>query len=240
MVETVRERLRKRLEEGDHDTEESETGRFGRETEIVFAGTPREEEADDVETILTTTPDELGLSAEQRRAAERSEFEEGVREELLGGSSVGSEELAELIGREVGDADLQQTQVELLQTITSLLNSILSSNVSQLSTMNSVLNSVEPALSITASGNNVVEDADVPEPLVPNSDSTTVPTKTLYVRAAASNTAPIAIGDDSTDPDTAFFLERGEDMTLNIDLRDQTLYMASSEAGNVVKILGMV
>jgi len=111
--------------------------------------------------------------------------------------------------------------------------------VQQLSSLVQIMNSVSAPTAITVSGTNALNDPDTPEPVVPQSKSQSIPTRTLYVRADPSNNVPLYFGDDNTDPESGFRLNAGESMTFEFDLRDNVLYYAASEADQVVDLMGV-
>lgn len=100
--------------------------------------------------------------------------------------------------------------------------------------------SVEPFSTITVSGTNSIDDADTVQPVIPESDNISVPTRALFIKSDDDNTAEIAVGDDNIDPDDGFILQRGQFIFVEMDLRETVLYMSSSEAGQTVEILGLV
>lgn len=97
-----------------------------------------------------------------------------------------------------------------------------------------------PLSNITVSGSNTISDANSPEPVVPDSDQGNISTNTLFIKADEKNTDPIFIGDDEVDPSSGYVLRRGEDEMIETDLRGEELYMASSQSGQIIHILGMI
>lgn len=97
-----------------------------------------------------------------------------------------------------------------------------------------------PVSDITVSGSNVISDANTVEPVVPQSDQQSIPTKVLLLKADSRNTREIAIGDDQVDPTSGYIFQRGDKELLEIDLRGEELYMSSTEADQILHILGMV
>jgi hypothetical protein len=89
------------------------------------------------------------------------------------------------------------------------------------------------------SGTNAVSVPNNAEPVIPESDQQMVPTRTIFIRANRNNDEPIAFGDDGVAPQSGFVLESGESITIDLDLREAQLWMASEERGQQVHLLGM-
>jgi hypothetical protein len=102
-----------------------------------------------------------------------------------------------------------------------------------------ILGSLEPFSRITVSGTNEIQNVDTAEPVVPDSDNIEIPTRLLMVKSSDTNTDEIAFGDDETEPSSGFVLAPGESISINVDLRDEALFMASESTGQVVELLGM-
>lgn len=102
-----------------------------------------------------------------------------------------------------------------------------------------VADAVEPMSTITVSGTNAIRVAYNAEPVIPESDQQMVPTRTIFIRSDRDNGEPIAFGDDAVSPQSGFVLESGESITIELDLRNTQLWMASEEAGQQVHLLGM-
>lgn len=103
-----------------------------------------------------------------------------------------------------------------------------------------VLKNVSPFQLVTVNGTNDIQNANNPEPVVPESDETQIPTRELMIKASRGNNEKIWFGDDETSPNSGFSLSPGEGTTINVDLREQQLYMSSQEANQVVELLGVV
>lgn len=102
-----------------------------------------------------------------------------------------------------------------------------------------VADAVEPMTTVTVSGTNAIESPYNAEPVIPESDRQMVPTRTIFIRADRNNSEPIAFGDDAVSPQSGFILESGESITIELDLRNVRIWMASDEAGQQVHLLGM-
>lgn len=101
-----------------------------------------------------------------------------------------------------------------------------------------IADDMSPSTRITVSGTNAITQADRAEPIVPESDNELIPTRWLFVKSSADNSHPIAIGDDDADPDSGFVLNPGDSIKLEADLRREEYYMACSESGEEVQLLG--
>ena len=135
------------------------------------------------------------------------------------------------------DVDLDQlpnlNQAELLQIIARV-------ELASLQTLLEISDYVSPFTNITVSGNNAIDQANSPQPVVPQSDTTDIPTRILYMKADENNNEPIAFGDDKASPTSGFLLKSGQSITIQLDLRGEELYMSSDGDGQQVQILGLV
>lgn len=111
--------------------------------------------------------------------------------------------------------------------------------ISSLAALFDIADAVEPVSTVTVSGSNAISVAYNAEPVIPESDQQMVPTRTIFVRADRNNDEPIAFGDDGVSPESGFILESGESITIDLDLRETQLWMASDESGQEVHLLGM-
>lgn len=174
-----------------------------------------EELFDDPKSIVETVPDFLQPESQER----------GVDRPDIGGRR--------------GAFDLDFGDLSQLDN-GGLLEVIARVNIAQLATLFDIADSVEPFQSITVSGTNIIDQPDVAEPVVPESDEELIPTRTLFIKADENNSKRVYFGDDQVDPDSGFALERGESITLDTDLRAEELYMASEDSGQQIQLLGMV
>ena len=113
-------------------------------------------------------------------------------------------------------------------------------NVNQLQALFDILSSVEPVNNITVSGRNAIDNAGQPQPVVPESDNTDIPTRHLLVQSSEGNNEKISFGDDEVDPQNGFVLSPGNNIMVPMDLRETELYMASEEEGAEIGLLGMI
>lgn len=196
--------------------------------------------AERIQTITEASPRELSrLGLRVRESAEdRAEGRLGPIRVRLG-------QLEGVLDDLALDLQTAETQAEILRNIAQSnlfmaerLSILTQTQVEVLDATFQILNSLEPFNRITVSGTNDIEDADTAEPVVPDSDNVSIPTRILIIKASDNNQDEIAIGDDETDPDSGYILNSGENLILNIDLRDETLYMASDTAGETVELLG--
>lgn len=230
-----------RGEEREEVEEAGEEPFYAGETPVIPDREDIEERVDELLTILSATPEELSktgrrlVETPQERSARFSSSVD-VRTGAL------AQSLNELRS-ELGDAT---TSEELLNIIAEsnillaerldVLNDI---QLEALQALFDIVSFTSPFTRITVSGTNEIEDPDTAELVVPQSDTTSIHTRILFMRAAADNTDEIAIGDDGTEPDTGYVLDNGDVLVLNIDLRDETLWMASETDGQVIELLGL-
>lgn len=214
-----------------------------------------------VETIVQDTPDNIfGVDQGSGPAG-------GLGGEVFppggGGGQLGDiEGILRGINREAGDVNVDFPDInvpagdaeELLNTIASIMIrsvqvqtvmlSIMRAEAQLLGRANQNLDSIDfnlrPYSAITVSGTNSIEEADSPELVVPDSEDTEVPTRTLFVRASTSNKADIFIGDDEVAPSSGYRLGKGEGERIDVNLVDEQLYMASRNAGQSVELLGVI
>lgn len=122
---------------------------------------------------------------------------------------------------------------------TGLLQVIAQTLIEQLNVQIDVANAVEPPTAITVSGTNAIDQAEEAELVVPQSDSSNIPTRTLFIRNDINNSSSIFFGDDEVQPQDGFVLVVGEWISIPFDLRQNQLWMASEEADQVVQLLGV-
>lgn len=113
--------------------------------------------------------------------------------------------------------------------------------LNQLEALYDILAAVEPFRAITVSGINEIEADETNEvvPVIPRSDEETIPTRKLFIKASDSNSDLIVMGDNDIQPANGWFLEKGESIGIEFDLREATLYMVG-EPGDQVELLGVV
>jgi hypothetical protein len=134
--------------------------------------------------------------------------------------------------------DIDLDELQNLDT-PALLQIIARIELAQLSTLIDMSNYMEPYNNITVSGNNAIDDDNSVQPLVPQSDTTDIQTRVLFVRADEDNNDTVVIGDSKSKPESGFILGPGEVFWVEADLRGETLYMSSETEGQVVQLLGM-
>lgn len=113
-------------------------------------------------------------------------------------------------------------------------------NIAQLATMMDIADNIEPFSTITVSGTNAIDNANTEQPVVPQSDTEAIPTRTLFIRASPRNNKPIYFGDDEVQPNSGFVLRAGEFIIWETDLRGEELWMASESDGQIVQLMGAV
>lgn len=124
-------------------------------------------------------------------------------------------------------------QRQLLEVVARIM-------LAQLASSLDIADSVDSSRSITVSGTNVIEYANTAEVVVPESDTTNIPSRTLFVQSDPANSEDIYFGDDKVSPNSGFVLSPGDSMNVGIDLRQTQLYMSSSKSGEQVNLLGLI
>lgn len=218
--------------------EEGEEPFYALEDEGFFDEAPLEEQVEALKTIIRASPEDLArrrgtapispgdrVSPLQLRLGELDGILAELRDDLESATSTNDflNNIAQsnlFISERLGV--LASTQVEMLEGIFDLVNYI------------------SPFDQLTVSGTNEIEDAGTAEPVVPESDNTNIPTKALFIKADADNKDTIAIGDDETDPQVGWVLHPNEHLILNMDLRQEIVYMASDTEDQVVELLGFI
>lgn len=138
------------------------------------------------------------------------------------------------------DVDLSDLgNQELLRVIAETVQVQSNTQISMLSTLFDIFASVRGTRNITIIGAEITDQADVAEEVISEeSPQDSVLTRKLFVRASNGNTSPIAFGDDQINPQSAFVLNKGEAIELDVDIGRLNLYMASEESGQEVQLLG--
>lgn len=168
------------------------------------------------------------------------DISEVVPDFLTPGEGLGEQETPNLGGRR-GEFGVSLDISGLSQMDTrGLLEVMARVNIAQLATLFDIADAVEPFTTVTVSGTNAIDNADVEQPVVPQSDTSDIPTRTLFIRASPDNNRLIYFGDDEVQPNSGFALAAGEFIVLETDLRGEELWMASEQAGGTVQLLGMV
>lgn len=160
--------------------------------------------------------------------------------------SLASDEILGLLGRinqdvgEMGQTELLQNIALGNRAISMLLLQNNQSQVAQLQAMYDILTSVEPYRAITVSGVHEFDNANEVTPVVPESDDRQIPTRMLIIKASDSNNDTIAIGNDDITPSNGWVLDRGDWLSLSVDLRGDALFMVGEDANDQVELLGVV
>lgn len=248
MVKTFNQRekelQRERRDEDEGNPPDNEE--YTQRTPLQRDGETLEELADRFDNISVPIPEWLQPERGPREDLERIERNRQILVSLEEQFGV---DLGNILSEieNISDVDLADlSQTELLTLVVRLLSLMsrmrvadLSIQTTQTEALLDIATSVEPSRAITVTGVNVIEDADTPEPLIPQSDKTDIPTRVLRIRADPLNDKPIAIGDDEIDPDEGWYLKPGESDQISIDFRRTQLYMASEEDGQSVRLLGL-
>lgn len=150
-----------------------------------------------------------------------------------------------IVVNDLGIEDLLQLQLRVLVNFISpnlassaqLLKVISTANAQQVAALQNILDEVSPASQFVVTGRNIIDQTDNPEAVIPDADNTSVPTRTLFIRADSTNDDIIAFGDDKVDPDTGWFLRAGETLTVNQNFANEVLWMAGT-SGDAVRLLG--
>lgn len=247
MVKTFEERQEELAKERDesHKKRGGESDEFDMVAEADIDADTIEEFADRLRRIALPAPDDLG-PGERPRQRRRLELRIDLVQRLADELGISLADLQEQLQQEQqANLDLQdstqllQLIASFLQTQNQLLGVVANTSVTQLENLISIANDVRPATLVTVSGREIIDDADVPQPVIPDSDKTDIPTKTVFIRADPDNDNPIVIGDDEVDPNDGFILQPGEAQEVRIDFRDDQLFMAADEAGEAVRLLGL-
>jgi len=227
------------LQKGRRDRDEEnapEDEEFTQRSPYQFGGERIEDLADEFPIIAQLTPENLIPDSEQADVPDIGP-DIGID---LGDVLNELESLSDIDLTELSERGLLEVIARGTLLLTRLGTVDVQTQVRQLEALFSIATSVEPSRLVTVTGINTIDDADVPEPVIPQSDKTDVPTRTIFLRAGRKNQNPIVLGDDDIDPDEGFYLMPGEYMTLEIDFREDQLYMASETAGDSVALLGVI
>lgn len=174
-----------------------------------------------------------GLSLEERWSAVKTFIQSGIEPE-------GELDAPEVDIPDQPDIDLSDLgNQELLRVIAETLQVQSNTQISMLSTLFDIYASVRGTRNITIIGAEITDQADIPQEVISQgSPSDSVLTRKLLIRASNDNDSPIAFGDDQINPQSAFVLNKGEAIELDVDIGRLSLYMASEEAGQEVQLLG--
>lgn len=154
-----------------------------------------------------------------------------------------AQDINQALGANLAELDNRNLLVVIAQSVrslTALTAQQAQVNVEQLSGIFDLLTAVEPHIGITVSGVNTIEQSNVTQPVVPESERINIPSRTLMIKASNNNKESIAFGDDSVAPTNGFILFPGESIAVSIDLREVNLFMSSDNSGDEVQLLGMI
>lgn len=243
MVRTFGERQKERSKEEAED-KEGEDLEFWQRSETNYSGRTLEQMAEQFPNVIVPTPDELqpdGITDRQkRRAGDTAGLAGQVAADLGRDPQQLSNELKNIDVDELSGTALERVSAQMDIYTVQLLRTMLNTQVSMLQAMVDTADAVEPPQALVFDGQNTVDNAGEPQPLVPNSDDQGIETKTIYVRAETSNTDPIYIGDDSVDPESGFILKPGESWELRINLSNDIYHMTGDTEGDGVRLLGVL
>lgn len=221
--------------------ERGEEPLFSEDTDIDEVVEDLEERYDDVITFLKSSPETLSKLG--FRSISTPEQRIGT---TVGPLRLRLSELEGILDDLASDLQDAESQIDILRNIAQSnlfiaqrMSVISSTQVEMLDAVFNILGSLEPFSRITVSGTNEIQNVDTAEPVVPDSDNIEIPTRLLMVKSSDTNTDEIAFGDDETEPSSGFVLAPGESISINVDLRDEALFMASESTGQVVELLGM-
>lgn len=138
------------------------------------------------------------------------------------------------------DIDLSELDTAgLLKTLITeqrdLLQVLIETQITSLERINTMTQFVSPATTITVSGADVTTEEDVATKVIQES----VPTRKIFLRASPTNTSDIYLGDGQVEPQKGWVLRAGETLMIPMDYRNQDLYMASEETGQVIQLMGV-
>lgn len=211
-----------------------------------------EDISEGLESILAVTPEDLARG--RRGAPPPSQQPPGqptprtieTTANVETTTNVNIQDVDELIDN-LRDQDLQgQSQTQLLQTLAQIGTGLLEltrvmtqTNIQTLDAVFGILEQQEPFSRVVVSGNNSIGNADVAEPVVPDSDQVSIPTRILFIKASEDNDNKITIGDQDISAGSGYVLDKGENWVGNINLDQETLYMIAPEAGETVELMGL-
>jgi len=218
--------------------EEGEEPAWSDASPIVPDEASVEEKVEELRTILAASPGKL---ARRRGSLPQDPHERLNPIRLRLGELDG---ILEGLRTELNQAETSQDFLSNIAQsnlfISSNLGVLASTQVEMLDSIFTIMQYLSPFDQMTVSGTNEIEDADTAEPVVPDSDDTSIPTKTLFVKSSAANNDTIALGDDSTDPENGWILYPNDHVVLNMDLRREVLWMASDTEDQVVELMGFI
>lgn len=252
------------FEEREEEEEETEPGGLMLEDEPSLEIPGREELAEDLEEQFEGIGMDLRLLPEEwiedegpgfipEPSEPRDRFEEitrvqlpddfinAVRQDFDFGQV--AQDINAALGANLSELDNRGLLVVIAQSVRSLAavaGQQALVNIDQLEAQYDLLTALEPHRGITVSGVNSIQQSGVVQPVVPESERITIPTRTLMMKASNSNTEPIAFGDDDVEPANGFILTPGENIVISIDLRAVNLFMASDNSGDEVQLLGLI
>lgn len=204
------------------------------------------------EAFSRAVPDGLKPDGIERKDARREESRSRFRDVLdqLLGEGIGQnlDELESLL-KDANEINLQQrTDSELLQFIgqTNLIKA--NASVATLETLitsavflDDIATAVEPPSTISISGiNDIGNNPEVADVVIPESEDREFPIRKIVLRASRQNKKDIYFGDDDISPEAGFKLSPGESIELDLDFRDDTLYMAGEERTDEVSFMGLI
>lgn len=230
-----------RREHQDEVEEEGEEPFYAPEAPEDLDRSDLEEEVEELRSFLSVSPPELREIGRRptQTIEERRDVVIGPLNFKLDGFREGIEGLKDQLENATETNDFLNIIAQAAIQIDEQLNVLTSTQIDSLSALFDIVGAVEPFSRITVSGTNDIDDVDTAEPVVPDSDEVSIFTRILFVKSSDSNTDTIAIGDDETQPDNGWVLDPGENLVLSIDLRDETLWMASETSGVTVELLGL-
>lgn len=202
--------------------------------------------------IVRAIPEELRPDGLERRSARRDQARQAVSESVsqMASLDVGvgleglQDVLRELVDIELdnlGDTELLRVIAEANRTQALYQNSMFETMITQSVVLDEIATAVEAAATVSVSGtNDTGRRAGVPVTVVPRADEETIPVRRLWIRADPDNTHGIYFGDDDVSPNDGFLLRPGETHAIDLDFRDDILWMASDEPRQEVHLLGLV
>jgi len=192
----------------------------------------------DVADILTTSPsrfvegfNKVGLP--QKRQENINQF--GALIEVL------QNQFGELSG-DLSSLDQKGLLLDIARSnrlFLQFMSTLLQTNVEMLSAQYDTLSAVEPFSQIVVSGLNTIENENEVAPVVPESDTVEIPSRTVFIKASPKNDGVIALGDDEVSPQDGWILRKGEYIVIDDDLGAEEIYMSGNEAGDSVELLGV-
>lgn len=189
------------------------------------------------------TVDVVREEREQRRREYNNTINVSLEEDL----SLDYQKLLDKIS-EINEIDLSELdQEQLLALIAEQINSAVvqlvkigNQNSGLAALLDDIAGSVQTPFGISLSGVNDIDKANISQPVVRGSDGGDIEAKVFKIRASSDNTASIWLGDENVEVGRGIELGVGDELPMNLDLRQDQLYMVSEKDAQEIEIIGLV